>query len=82
MTSSSSPTVERGLDTMLLVYSFLQGHPAALPCQQFLSAYSGWFTTPLVLFEAKNILTKGLQRKIRGRHQETPAICRRPCPLA
>jgi predicted nucleic acid-binding protein len=58
MTSSSSPAVERGLDTMLLVYSLLQGHPAAGPCQQFVSAYSGWFTSPLVLFEAKNILSK------------------------
>jgi predicted nucleic acid-binding protein len=58
MTSSSSPSLERGLDTMLLVYSLLQGHPAATPCEQFLCAHSGWFTSPLVLFEAKNILTK------------------------
>jgi predicted nucleic acid-binding protein len=58
MTSSSSRAVERGLDTMLLVYSLLQGHPAAGACQQFLSSYAGWFTSPLVLFEAKNILTK------------------------
>jgi predicted nucleic acid-binding protein len=50
--------VQRGLDTMLLVYSLLQGHPAALPCEQFLRGHSGWFTSPLVLFEAKNILTK------------------------
>lgn len=58
MISSSSPPVERGLDTMLLVYSLLQGHPAALPCEQFIAARSGWFTSPLVLFEARNILTK------------------------
>ena len=58
MTSSSSAAPERGLDTMLLVYSLLQGHPAAGPCEQFLRAYSGWFTSPLVFFEAKNILTK------------------------
>src|SRR5260370_1006294 len=31
MTSSSSPALERGLDTMLLVYSLLQ--PAALACR-------------------------------------------------
>jgi predicted nucleic acid-binding protein len=43
---------------MILVYSLLQGHPAALPCEQFLTAHSGWFTSPLVLIEAKNILTK------------------------
>jgi predicted nucleic acid-binding protein len=57
MTSSSSP-LERGLDTMILVYSLLQGHPAALPCEQFLCSQTGWFTSPLVLLEAKNILTK------------------------
>src|SRR6267378_7210334 len=58
MISSSSPPLERGLDTMVLVYSLLQGHPAALPSEQFLRAHSGWFTTPAVLFEARNILTK------------------------
>lgn len=59
MISSSSPALERGLDTMVVVYSLLQqGHPAALPCERFLTAHSGWFTTPLVLFEAKNILTR------------------------
>lgn len=58
MTSSSSPTLERGLDTMLVVYSLLQGHPAAISCEQFICAHTGWFTSPLVLIEAKNILTK------------------------
>src|SRR5260370_41259458 len=57
MTSSSSPVLERGLDTMLLTYSLLPGHPASLPCEQFLRAHSGWFTSPLVLVEAKHILT-------------------------
>jgi predicted nucleic acid-binding protein len=58
MTSSSSPPLERGLDTMILVYSLLQGHPAALSSEQFLRSNSGWFTSPLVLVEAKHILTK------------------------
>ena len=58
MTSSSSPPLERGLDTMLLVYCMLQGHPAGPVCEQFLRAHAGWFTSPLVLFEAKGILTK------------------------
>ena len=58
MTSSSSPALERGLDTMVLVYSLLQGHPGAIPCEQFLSSRSGWFTSPLVFFEAKTILTR------------------------
>src|SRR5438094_7821027 len=58
MTSSSSPSLERGLDTMILVYSLLQGHPASLACEQFVRSQAGWFTSPLVLFETKNILTK------------------------
>jgi predicted nucleic acid-binding protein len=58
MTSSSSPSLERGLDTMILVYSLLHGHPAAQPCEQLLRSHTGWFTSPLVLVEAKNILTK------------------------
>ena len=43
---------------MLLVYSLLQGHPAAVPCEQFLRAHLGWFTSPLVLIETKHILTR------------------------
>ena len=58
MTSSSSPSHERGLDTMILVYSLLQGHPAALLCEHFLRSHSGWFTSPVVLIEAKNVLVK------------------------
>lgn len=58
MTSSSSPALERGLDTMILVYSMLQGHPATLPCEQVLRSHSGWFTSPFVLAEAKHILTR------------------------
>jgi predicted nucleic acid-binding protein len=58
MISSSSPPLERGLDTMILVYSLLQGHPASLPCEHLLRAHSGWFTSPLVLVEVRNILTK------------------------
>lgn len=58
MTSSSNPPLERGLDTMFLVYSLLQGHPAQTACEQMLRAHSGWFTSSSVLFEAKHILTK------------------------
>src|SRR2546421_1408575 len=58
MLSSSSPPLERGLDTMVLVYSLLQGHPARTACEQLLRAYTGWFTSPWILFEAKGVLTK------------------------
>jgi len=53
MISSSSPLLERGVDTMVLVYSLLQGHPALPPCEQLLRAHSGWFTSALVILEAK-----------------------------
>jgi predicted nucleic acid-binding protein len=58
MTSSSSPALDYGLDTMLVVYCVLNGHPARTACHQFLHGQSGWFTSPLVLFEAKAVLTK------------------------
>src|SRR5271165_4741978 len=58
MTSSSSATLERGLDTMLLVYAALQGHPASTICEQFIRGHSGWLTSPLILLEAKSVLTK------------------------
>jgi predicted nucleic acid-binding protein len=58
MTSFSSPSLTHGLDTMILVYYLLQGHPASTICEQFLRAQSAWFTSPLVLVEAKHILTK------------------------
>jgi glyoxylase-like metal-dependent hydrolase (beta-lactamase superfamily II) len=48
MISFSSPPLERGLDTMVLVFSLLQGHPAALPCEQMLRSHSGWFTSLFV----------------------------------
>jgi predicted nucleic acid-binding protein len=57
-TSSSNPMPQHGLDTMLLVYSFLPGHPAEMVCEQLLRSNTGWFTSPFVLVEAKNILTK------------------------
>src|SRR5271166_4504069 len=58
MTSSSSSPLQCGLDTMILVYSLLQGHPAATACEQLLRAHAGWFTSSWVLFEAKAVLTK------------------------
>jgi predicted nucleic acid-binding protein len=58
MIFSSSPPLERGLDTMLIVYSLLQGHPASTTCEQFIRGETGWFTTPLTIFEAKSVLTK------------------------
>jgi predicted nucleic acid-binding protein len=36
----------------------ITGHPARAACHNLLLAQSGWFTSPLVLIEAKAILTK------------------------
>jgi predicted nucleic acid-binding protein len=58
MTSFSNPQLERGLDAMLIVYSLLNGHPAATACEQFICSRTGWFTTTFTLFEAKANLTK------------------------
>jgi hypothetical protein len=57
MITTSSP-LDYGLDTTLLVYCVVDGHPAGAACEQFPKARSGWFTSPLVLIEAKTILTK------------------------
>src|ERR1700674_3147767 len=48
MTSSSSPSLQEGLDTMLFFYGVLQRHTAAPACEHFLLASSGWFPSPLV----------------------------------
>lgn len=58
MTSSSNLKIERGLDTIIIVYSLLDNHPASTPCEQFIRTRTGWFTTTLILFEVKAILTK------------------------
>src|SRR5262245_43574177 len=57
-TSSSIPTMDRGLDAMIIVFSLLKRHPAATPCEQFIKGHAGWFTSVLALFEAKAILSK------------------------
>lgn len=57
-TSSSAPALACALDTPILVYSLLNGHPASAVCDQLLRSQSGWFTSPLVLLESYAILTK------------------------
>src|SRR5437899_1641250 len=58
MTSSSNPLLERALDSMFIVYSLLQGHPASSSCENFIRNRSGWFTSSLTILECKAILTK------------------------
>lgn len=57
-TSSSGPALACALDTPILVYSLLDGHPASAVCDHLLRSQRGWFTTPLVLLESHAILTK------------------------
>lgn len=56
--SSPSPALDYGIDTMLIVYCALTQHPARAACRQFLTGRSGLFTSPAVLFDAKAVLTK------------------------
>lgn len=56
--TSSSEAESRALDTMILVYALLQGHPASTVCEQFIRAKQGWFTSALHLLEAHSVLTK------------------------
>lgn len=56
--SSSKFATDRALDSMLVVYSLLDGHPASTACSQFISERAGWFTSVLVILEAKAILAK------------------------
>jgi predicted nucleic acid-binding protein len=57
MTSSSSGA-GCGLDAMLIVYSLLDGHPAASACEDLIRSRDDWFTPSIALFEAKAVLTK------------------------
>ncbi len=58
MTSSSDLVLERCLDTMILVYALLEGHPASSVCQQFILKRSGWSTTTLNILESYAVLAK------------------------
>lgn len=58
MTLSSDPSVGSGLDTMLIVYSLLEGHPASEVCENFIRSRGGWFSNSLILIEVKVVLSK------------------------
>ena len=56
--TASTETIERGLDTMIIVYSLLAAHPASAVCERFLREHTGSFVTPFILMETKALLTK------------------------
>jgi predicted nucleic acid-binding protein len=58
ISSSNKSSTDRALDSMLVVYSLLEGHPASSACSQFISERTGWFTSVLVILETRAILTK------------------------
>ncbi|MBC8236010.1 type II toxin-antitoxin system VapC family toxin [bacterium] len=49
---------KRGLDTMFIVYSSLQEHPASTICEEFILSREGWVSTPLLLVEFYSVLTR------------------------
>jgi predicted nucleic acid-binding protein len=56
--SSAHATLERALDSMLIVYSLIDQHPASSVCEEFVRSRGGRFTTPLAFLEVKSVLTK------------------------
>jgi predicted nucleic acid-binding protein len=58
MTFYENSSLERGLDTMFMVYSLLDGHPASLACEQFITSRQGWVNTPLLVIEGMAIMIK------------------------
>jgi hypothetical protein len=81
MTSSSSPPSERGLDTMILVFSLLQGHPANLPCEDQglaractqlginpISPLDAVLRQQVAAWEVANLAPKGMPRILRRVH--------------
>jgi len=70
-------SLERGLDTMFMVYSLLDGHPASTACEQFITSRQGWVSTPFLVIEGTAIMIKvygvepkySLSRKTSGKQQ-------------
>lgn len=51
-------SLERGLDTMFMMYSLLDRHPASTACEQFITSHQGWVSTPLLVIEGTTIMIK------------------------
>lgn len=81
MTSSSNTRLERGLDTMILVYSLLEGHPASSACEQFLRSRTGWFLSSLSLLEAVAVLHKVYGIPVGEVRQKLVEICVGPVSI-
>jgi predicted nucleic acid-binding protein len=58
MITSSKPEERRGLDSVILIYSLLRGHPASEACEEFIKCRTGWVSSTLVLLEVKSVITK------------------------
>lgn len=69
MTSYENLGLERGLDTMFMVYSLLDGHPASTACEQVITSRHGWISTPFLVVEGITIMTKvyGVESEIARR---------------
>lgn len=77
-TSSSDIQLERGLDTVILVYSLLEEHPASAACEQFLRSRTGWFLSSLSLLESVAVLHKVYGVPVGIARQKLAEICLGP----
>lgn len=76
--SSSDIQTGRGLDTMILVYSLLEGHPASSACEQFLRSRTGWFLSSLSILESVAILHKVYGVPLSGARRKLAEVCLGP----
>ena len=70
-----------GLDTMFLVYSSLQEHPASAICEQFILSREGWVSTPLLLVEFYSVLTRNYGVDRQSARQKTMEIVGKPIEI-
>lgn len=72
---------QRGLDTMFLVYSSLQEHPASAICEQFILSKEGWVSTPLLFVEFYNVLTRNYGVDRQSTIQKTMELVDKPIEI-
>jgi len=72
---------QRGLDTMFLVYSSLQEHPASAICEQFILSKEGWVSTPLLLVEFYTVLTRNYGVDRQSTIQKTMELVDKPIEI-
>ena len=72
---------QRGLDTMLIVYSSLREHPTSAICEQFILSREGWVSTPLLLVEFYSVLTRNYGVDRQSAIQKTMELAGKPIEI-